>query len=201
MPQFEPVYKDRLLTEKEFPKLGFWDQAVRLFDLSRLLAIEANDTHRALDALTEMARMAFEQRQPEVLERVIKTVETQADRGYMERLFGVMNEIDRGDLSFIRWEQAEPQAKPRFLEQALQHYKEGFAELAEQTGYADYLLFDRLRDLRWRLDYVPQDEALRWIQALRDAWGPRLQGNEKWSRILAFLQEERYKHRKRKGKS
>jgi tetratricopeptide (TPR) repeat protein len=197
VPRFEPAYEGRLLTETEFSKLGFWGRAVRLFDLSWLLAIEANDTHRALDALTEMARMAFEQRQPDVLELVIEIVETQAGYGYMETLFGIMNEIAQGDLYFIRWERDQSAERQRFLDRALEQYQAGFVHLAQQSGYANYLLFDRLRDLRWRLDFLSRDQALHWLRALRDAWRPQLRRNEKWPRILAFLQEEHYKHRKR----
>jgi hypothetical protein len=178
---FEYEYEHELLTSRRFEQLDWLEKAVRLFDLAALVADEVNDIRRALDSSTELARMFVELAMfvdPSIKEKVplvLRRIERLQGYDYQEELFAAMNEIIRGDLDFMEQK----------FDSALERYVTAYADVAEQTGYASFLLTDRLRDLEWRLRHLPSDEmALEWCNVLESEWQSRLPP-EKWSDMLS----------------
>jgi tetratricopeptide (TPR) repeat protein len=183
----EVSYESQLLSPKPFEKLDWMNKTLRLFNLSELIADEVNDIHRALDALTEMARLLFELERAEDLYDVLNSVEMLSGYDYQRDLFNAMNRIAWGDYNFLLGKH----------EDALRRYKEAYPAVARESGYANYLLADRLRDLQWRFERLPTKVARRWVNELEDAWEERLRRNEQWPRMLSFLESERRKLRDR----
>ncbi|MBC8275818.1 MAG: tetratricopeptide repeat protein [Chloroflexi bacterium] len=178
---FEHEYEHELLTSGRFEQLDWLEKAVRLFDLGALVADEVNDIRRALDSSTELARMFVEFGmfvEPSMKEQVpivLRRIERLQGYDYQEELFAAMNEITRGDLDFM---------EQRF-DSALERYVTAYADVAERTGYASFLLTDRLRDLEWRLRLLPSDEiALQWCDVLESEWQSRLPP-DKWPDMLS----------------
>lgn len=157
---FEIEYEQKLLTSKHFEKLESWmEKAIRLFDLCALIADEVNDFHRTLDSLTELARTFVELKYLDAIPIVIRRIE-RIKLLYQTELFAEMNEINWGDLDFIRGN----------FDAALAKYKHAYAEVAKRSGYASYLLDDRLRDLRWHLLELPPQIRVAWCDKLEEAW-------------------------------
>jgi tetratricopeptide (TPR) repeat protein len=177
----EMQYEGRLVVKEPFADLDWIGKALKLFDLSARLADEVNDLHRALDALTELARAAAERREPETLREVLGRVERLRGYDVQRELFDAMNDIARADLHLIQEE----------YDQALALYKDAYVRVAEKSGYADFLLLDRLRDLQWRLEELSEELALEWLRELQQAWEMQLIGNEKWPEMLTFLDNVR----------
>jgi hypothetical protein len=164
-----------LLTPGRFEDLDWVEKSIRLFDLSAIVADEVNDIRRALDSSIELARMFVGLRIKEQVPLVIRRVERLQGYDYQKQLFAAMNEITKGDLDFL---------EERF-DSALEKYVTAYAEVARQTGYASFLLTDRLRDLEWRLRLLPSDEmALQWCDVLESEWQSRLPP-EKWPDMLS----------------
>lgn len=157
---FEVEYEQKLLTPKNFEELKTWlEKVVRLFDLSALIADEVNDFHRTLDSLTDLARAFVELKNTAVIPIVIRRIE-RIKSFYQTELFAEMNEINWGDLAFIQ----------KNFDAALAKYKHAYAEVARRSGYASYLLDDRLRDLEWRLLELPPQIRVAWCDELEEAW-------------------------------
>ena len=108
-------------------------------------------------------------------------METLQGYDYHRDLFEAMNDISRADLHFVNGE----------VEAALAGYKEAYIRVARESGYASFLLLDRLRDLRWRLEALAPGEALRWLRELQDAWAPELKAHDQWADIITFLDDLR----------
>lgn len=178
----EMQYEGRLVVKEPFAELDSIGKALKLFDLSAWLADEVNDLHRALDALTELARAAAERRDPETLREVLDRVEHLRGYDVQRELFDAMNDIARADLHLIQEE----------YDQALALYKDAYVRVAEKSGYADFLLLDRLRDLQWRLEELPNGMPLRWLRELQQTWEVELVGNEKWPEMLTILEDIRF---------
>lgn len=157
---FEVEYEQKLLTSKHFEELETWmEKAIRLFDLCALIADEVNDFHRTLDSLTELVRTFVELKNIDAIPIVIRRIE-RIKSFYQTELFAEMNEINWGDLDFIRGN----------FDAALAKYKHAYAEVAKRSGYASYLLADRLRDLRWHLRDLPPQIRVEWCDELEEAW-------------------------------
>jgi tetratricopeptide (TPR) repeat protein len=178
---FEVAYEDHFENPGPFEELNWMNRALRLFRLSVFFAEEVDDFHRALDALTEIARIYIERGEVDYLQAVLNEVEKLAGRDYQEQLFTAMNEIAWGDFYFIQ----------NKFDKALEQYQVGYANLARESGYASYLLADRLRDLHWRLESLPAQKALRWVSKLEDVWEEAVGDKELWSNMLRFVEEER----------
>lgn len=157
---FEVEYEHDLLTRGYFAELDWLEKAARLFEISALVADEVNDFHRALDSWTELGRLFIMLDLDAQVTLVIRRIERIKGYDYQETLFAAMNTITQGDLDF----------KQGKYESALNRYKYAFAEVAKQSGYASYLLTDRLRDLEWLLRKLPRDMALDWCDVLEQEW-------------------------------
>jgi hypothetical protein len=178
----EMQYEGRLVVKEPFADLDWIGKALKLFDLSAWLADEVNDLHRALDALTELARAAAERREPETLREVLDRVEHLRGYDVQRELFDAMNDIARADLHLIQEE----------YDRALVLYKDAYVRVAEKSGYADFLLLDRLRDLQWRLEELPAGMALQWLRELQRTWEVALAGNENWPEMVTLLEDVRF---------
>ena len=162
---FEIEYEHELLTTGHFTDLTWLKKAIRMFEVSALVAEEVNNFHRALESLIEVARTLVELGGLEdKVQLVIRRIERLGGYDYQEILFAAMNEIIRGDLEYKR--QNYPSA--------LDKYKKAYTEIAQQSGYATYIFKDRLRDLEWRLRRMPPELALKWCDTFEDEWKAQL---------------------------
>jgi tetratricopeptide (TPR) repeat protein len=160
---FEIEYEHDLLMTGRFTRLNWLEKASRLFEVSALVADEANNFHRALESLTEVARTLEELGMEDEVPIVIRRIERIKGYDYQETLFAAMSKMILGDLDFKRQE----------FRSALERYKKAYADLAEQSGYALYLLTDRLRDLEWRVRALPSETTLEWCDTLEAEWRAR----------------------------
>jgi tetratricopeptide (TPR) repeat protein len=159
-PPFEVEYEYDMLTVKQFADADWLEKAARLFEISALIADEVNDFHRALESWTETARLLEELGMEDTVPIVIRRIERTRGYDYQEALFGAMSELILANLDFKR----------QNLDRALEKYATAHSDLAEQSGYALYVLTDRLRDLEWRLLALPPDTALAWCDSLEEEW-------------------------------
>jgi tetratricopeptide (TPR) repeat protein len=157
---FEVEFENDLITGSYFVDLSWLAKAERLFEVSALIADERNDFHLALDSLIEVARTLEEIGLENKVPTVIRRIERVKGYDYQERLFAAMSVIILGDLEF----------KKQNFEVALERYKEGYVAIAKETGYAAYLLNDRMRDLEWRLREMPLQTLFEWCDALENEW-------------------------------
>jgi tetratricopeptide (TPR) repeat protein len=160
---FEIEYEYELLTAGRFTRLNWLEKASRMFEVSALAADDANNFHRALESLTEVARTLEELGMEDKVPIVIRRIERIRGYDYQEALFAAISEMILGDLDFKRQE----------FHAAFERYKKAYADLAEQSGYALYLLTDRLRDLEWRLRSLPSEAVLEWCDILEGEWRDR----------------------------
>ena len=157
---FEVEYEYDLLMPGPFADLNWLEKAARLFEVSALIADEASDYHRALDGLTELARLFLELGHFDLVPLILRRIERIKGYDYEEELFTQVSRIIEGDRHF---EQGR-------YDEALQIYKIAYARLAKLTGFASYRLDDNLRNLKWRFSILPRDLILPWCDALEEAW-------------------------------
>lgn len=159
---FEIKYEHELITSGEFSTLMDWrEKSGRLFDVSALVAEDVNDFHRALDSLTELSRSLLWLRKTDKAFLVIRRIERIKGYDYQEKLFAAMVDILYGDLA----------VRSGDLDKALKIYKQAYVDLARETGYATYLLNDRLRDLEWRIrEDAPKEKRVEWCDVLEEKW-------------------------------
>lgn len=161
--RYEPRTEVERQHELLLPAMGELDwlgKAARLFELSAFVADEVNDFHRALDSLMEFARLLIETGNFDLVRLACARTDHIKGYDYQTSLFTAMNELTLADLDFEMGK----------LDQALPKYVEYFAQLAMQTGYASYLLTDRLREFRKHLMRLPQEIRQAWCQTLEKAW-------------------------------
>ena len=139
----EIEYEMEWLIEKPFSKLNWQEKALRLFELSAWIAEESNEFHRVLDSLTEESRLLLALGQVDDINLTVNRIDRTKGHDYQEDLFWAMSQITLGDLEY--------RFKKNF-DVALGKYRGAYLSLAQQTGYATYLLQDRLRDLEWRVN-------------------------------------------------
>jgi tetratricopeptide (TPR) repeat protein len=159
-PPFEAECEYDMSTVKRFVDADWLEKAARLFEISALIADEVNDFHRALESWTETARLFEELGMEDTVPLVIRRIERIKGYDYQEALFSTMSELILANLDFKR----------QNLDRALQKYTRIYSDLAEQSGYAIYLLADRLRDLEWRLLTLPPATTLAWCDSLEEEW-------------------------------
>jgi tetratricopeptide (TPR) repeat protein len=157
---FEVEYEHELWVSKQFTQLDWLEKATRLFEVSAVAADEANKPRRALDSLTEVAAVLLELRHYDLVPSVVRRIERIQGSDYQEELFAAIGEIILGDLHFEQQQYSTAREK----------YETAYPKLARQSGYAAYLLTNRLRMLRWRLSTLPRVMILCWCDALEDAW-------------------------------
>lgn len=162
-PPFEIEYEYDLLTVKRFSDSNWLEKAARLFEISALIANEVNDFHRALESWTETARLFEELDMDDRLQLVIRRIERIKGYDYQEELFAAISELILADIDFKR----------KNLSKAIEKYSKIYSDLAEQSGYANYLLADRLKDLEWRLLSLQPDIALDCCNLLENEWQRR----------------------------
>ena len=148
---FEVEYSHELLMAGAFTELSWLGKAERMFEVSALAAEEINNFHRALESLVEVAR---------ILEELNQEATVHLAYDYQEPLYAAMNDIIRGDLEY----------KQKNYSIALERYKRAYVTIASQSGYAAYIMTDRLRDLEWRLCELPPELVLDWCDALENEW-------------------------------
>lgn len=159
-PATEIEYEHDLLMRGDFSQLNWLEKSARLFELSYLIADESEDFHRALDSLMEFARLLLDLQLFTIVPIVINRMERIKGYDYQEMLFSAIAGITQADLDF---EQEKYQS-------ALDGYVISYADLAKQTGYASYLLTDRLISLDVRIRRLPIVERINWCDRLEDAW-------------------------------
>ncbi len=108
----------------------------------------------------EFAGLLVELKQFDLVPLIVKRSERLKGYDYQETLFAAMGEIALADVAF---EQGD-------FDTALYKYALSFADLAQQTGYASYLLTDKLRELEKRLHLLPNDTKLAWCDYLANLW-------------------------------
>jgi tetratricopeptide (TPR) repeat protein len=156
----EVEFEHELLMCGSFADLNWLEKAARLFEVSALMADGTSDYHRALDGLTELARLFLELELFDQVPLIIRRIERIKGYDYEEELFTQISQIIVGDWYF---EQGRYDA-------ALERYQTYYARLAKLVGYASYRLNDNLRNLQWRLSVLPHELVLPWCDALGDAW-------------------------------
>lgn len=157
---FEIEFEHYLLMSGSFVDLKWLGKAARLFEVSALLADETSDYHRALDGLTDLARLFLELERFDLVPFIIRRIERIKGYDYEEEFFTQINQIIIGDWHF---EQGR-------LDEALEEYETYYGRLARLVGYASYRLNDNLRNLKWRLGVLPRELVVPWCDALEDAW-------------------------------
>jgi len=157
---FEIEFEYELLMSGPFADLNWLERAARLFEISALVADEANDFHRALDDLTELARLFLELGHFDLVPLILGRIERIKGYDYEEPLFAQLSQIIEGDWHF----------EQKRYDEALQRYGASYAKLAKLTGYASYQLDNNLRNLEWRFSILPCEMVLPWCDALEDAW-------------------------------
>lgn len=159
-PASETEYQYELLDNRPFSQLGWLERPTRLYELSSIIADEINDFHRALDSLMDFARLLLELERYEDVLIAVRRVERIKGFDYQADLFSVMADITLADLAF---------SQGRY-DEALNRYAHTFAEVAQQTGYATYLLTDRLRGLDHHIRSLPITLRLQWCDFLEQHW-------------------------------
>jgi tetratricopeptide (TPR) repeat protein len=159
-PPFEVEFEYSMLTTKQFADANWLEKAARLFEISGLIADDVNDFHRALESWTETARLVEELGMDDMVPLFIKRIDRIKGYDYQQALFGAISEFILADLDF----------KHQNLGRALEKYTKAYADLAEQSGYAIYLLIDRLIDLEWRVLTLEPEIALNWCNLLEGEW-------------------------------
>jgi len=159
---FDGEYEQDWWVGKPFEELNNWqEKSLRLFSLSAWMAAESNAFHRALDSLIEVSRLLLDIGSVDDILSVLNQIDRMKGYDFQADLFSAMSQIVRGDLEYIfRKDYAE----------ALAIYKDAYLHLAQQTGYAVYILRDRLRDLEWRIKYLPDGLAAQWCDSLHEYW-------------------------------
>ena len=157
---FEVEFEHDLLMPGPFSDLNWLEKAARLFEVSALAADETSDYHRALDGLTELARLLLELEHFDLVPLIVRRIERIKGYDYEEELFTQTSQIVIGDWHF----------EQERYDEALERYKTHYGGLAKLVGYASYHLNDNLRNLEWRLSVLPRDLVLPWCDALTDAW-------------------------------
>lgn len=160
---FDEEYMDRLTVKEPFDRLSWLGKCERLFEVSALIAIEIKDYYRALDSLTETARTLMWLGKLAEAETVIGWFSEIREQDVQVKVLKAITELSTAHLEFVR----------RQYPQALERFTQAFSELANTTGYAAYLLGDRLRDLEWRLrDLLEADPQLAkdWCDHLLRGW-------------------------------
>ena len=151
-------YEEEQLFSADFEQIRGWlDKAAWLFELSALSAKHAHYSHREFESLMDISRIFAEQSKPNELERVIQRIQKIT---FDQNILQAITSILKGNLHFIN----------KQYEQALETYKTAYMALAEQSGYASYLLKDCIRDLRWYLQELSFDKRLDWCDQLEEAW-------------------------------
>lgn len=157
---FEIGYKGELVLKEDFAGLDWYGKAGRMFDVSALYAEEVNEYHRALESLTELARVLCERGFYNEVSAVLRRIERIKGYDYQPELFGAMSEIIAGDLAFNQGNYPS----------AYSYYVQAYAQMSQLSGYASYMLDDLLRDLdRW-LHMLDKATCLRWLDDLKTAW-------------------------------
>lgn len=185
-PPFEIEFEKDFLTVKNFVEANWLEKSVRLFEISALLADRGKDYHRTLESWTETARLLEELGMDNKVKLVIRRVERIKGFDYQEKLFEAISQLILADLDF----------KQNKTDQALVKYSNAYTILAEQSGYAIYLLKDRLKDLEWRLLSLPKDTILEWCNFLEKEWQshsllmkrPEMRNTIEYIRIKAMTQ-------------
>lgn len=157
---FEVEFEHSLLMPGLFTEMNWLEKAGRLFEVSALLADEARDYHRALDALMELAWLLLELRRFDLVPHILRRIERIKGYDYEEALFSHISQIILGDWHFEQGRYAE----------ALEQYKTHYAGLAKLVDYASYRLNDNLRNLEWRFSVLPRELVLPWCDTLEDVW-------------------------------
>jgi tetratricopeptide (TPR) repeat protein len=157
---FEIEFEHGLLMPGSFADLNWLEKAARLFEVSALMADETSDYHRALDGLTELARLFLELEHFDLVPLIVRRIERIKGYDYEEELFTQISQIIIGDWHF----------EQKRYNEALEQYKTYYARLAKLVGYASYHLNDNLRNLEWRFSVLPHELVLPWCDALEDAW-------------------------------
>jgi tetratricopeptide (TPR) repeat protein len=159
-PPYEFEFHHEFLFSGDFTTLGYLAKAARMFELSALIATRAGEKHRALDAWMEASRTLLELRQYNLIESILRQIDNLKSGDYQEELFAILRDITQGDWHF----------EQNRYQEALEIYKHNYAELARRSGYAKYLLRDRLRNLEWRFSVLPQELVLTWCNELEREW-------------------------------
>jgi tetratricopeptide (TPR) repeat protein len=160
-PSTDIEYQHNLLIRTPFVELDTWlERSARLFELSALAADEANDYHRALDSLMEFARLLVALKRYDLAQVVVRRTERIKGYDYQEELFAAMSDITLAEIDFAQG----------VYDLAIEKYATAFAVLAKQTGYASYLLADRLKVLEQRLQTLSSAMRLHWCDYLEAQW-------------------------------
>jgi tetratricopeptide (TPR) repeat protein len=158
---FEGGHEGQFLLPGSFAQFDWLRKAARLFELSALVAMDANHYRRALDSLTEYATLLLEMRRYDLVPQVVDMIKHMKGYDYQEGLFGAVCDIIQGDSSCEQGEYAA----------ALEAYKTGYTRLAKQTGYSAYILKDRLWNLAWRFRaQLPHELIPHWCEVLEEEW-------------------------------
>ncbi len=159
---FELEYLDGLLIKNRlFADLEAMEKSERLFEVSSIIADEVSDHYRALDSMTEAARLLMWMKLFEEAKIVIRRIRRLPGFEGQQEVFAAIASMTQAHLDFAQ----------KNYGQALELFVGSFNQLANCTGYASYLLTDRLRDLEWRLREMPRDQALLWCDTLEYRWG------------------------------
>ena len=159
-PPYELNYTNIFLTKTAFSDGDWLEKAARLFEISAILADEVNDFHLALESWAETARIYEELGMEQAVLLVLKKIERLKGNDYQADLYSAIQEMILADLDF----------RQENYKRALVRYSNSYLAIAKQTGYALYLLNDRLKDLEWRSAVLPPEVALEWCNVLEDRW-------------------------------
>lgn len=180
-PPGEVEFQYELLTPQLFSQLEWLEKSARLFELSGLVADDANDYHRALDSLMEFARLLLELNYYDLVPIVIRRAERIKGFDYQQELFSAISDITLADMDFTLGRH----------ETALPKYIMAYAEVAKQKGYASYLLTDRLTALDGRIRQLSTDARMRWCDALEKGWSEQSVLEDR-PEMLRMLEDIRY---------
>jgi tetratricopeptide (TPR) repeat protein len=153
-------YTQDLFLQGDFSTFSWLEKAASLFEISYRIADDSENIHRALDSLMEFARLLIELERFEVVPSVISRTERIKGYDYQESLFSAMAGITQADLDF----------ELENYSRALDRYSVSYPDLAKQSGYASYLLTNRLSSLEERLRRLSPEERIRWCDTLADSW-------------------------------
>jgi tetratricopeptide (TPR) repeat protein len=159
-PPLEVEYEYDLLTTKSFSAGNWLEKSARLFEISALLASNMDDFHRALDSWVESATLFEELDLDDKVPFIIRRIERLKGYDYQEDLFSSINEVISGHLDF----------KHNKRERACQKYMIAYANVADNSGSATYVLVDRLRELEHRMESLPAEIALAWCDEFEKEW-------------------------------
>jgi tetratricopeptide (TPR) repeat protein len=158
---FELDYQEKLLIKnKSFAELNWLEKSERLFETSSIIADEVSDHYRAMDSMTETARLLMWLKRPDDAYVVIRRIRRLPGFEIQQDVFTAISNLTLAHLEFIQEK----------YDSALDHFAGSFTKLAKSSGYASYLLTDRLRDLEWRLRDLDPDRSLQWCETLEKVW-------------------------------